>query len=217
MESSPLPFTVQQWNRTMKQDSIPVLTLSIRRPSFPETGKTARMERYFSEVTKQWKKRWETILFSKACQAKDTAMETGQSFLPWQAKLDFAVTLWKPPLLSLRFDAVETNETSRPFLICSGETWDCATGYPRTLRSFFSAQNVRWRKDVMENMRTQASARLASGESLLDNDCTQVMDRVFDSDHYYLTEEGISIFYPLYTLGPYAEGIPVFKIPAPVV
>lgn len=217
MESSPLPFTVLQWNRTMKQDSIPVLTLSIRRPSFPETGKTARMERYFSEVTKQWKIRWETILFPTACQAKNTATETGQSFLPWQAKLDFAVALWKPPLLSLRLDATETTGTSRPFLTCSGETWDCATGYPRTLRSFFSAKNVRWRKDIMENLHTQVTARLASGETLLDPDCTQVMDRIFDPDHFYLTEEGISLFYPLYTLGAYAEGIPVFTIPAPVI
>lgn len=216
MESSSLPFTVQQWDRTMRHKGTPVLTLSIRRPSFPETGKTARMERYFSEVTRQWKTRWETNLFSKACQAKDTAMENSQSFLAWQAKLDFTVTLWKPPLLSLRFDAAETNETSRPVLICSGETWDCATGYPRTLRSFFSAQNFRWRKDIMEHLHTQISARLASGESLLDTDCTQVMGRIFDSDHYYLTEDGISIFYPLYTLGPYAEGIPVFTIPAAV-
>lgn len=217
MESSPLPFTVQQWNHTMKQHGKPVLILSVRRPAFPETGKTARMERYFSEIIKQWKKRWKTILFPKACQAQNSSLDAGETFLPWQAKLDFTVTFWQPPLLSLRLDAEETNETNRPFLIRCGETWDCATGYPRTLRSFFPAQNFRWRKEIMESVRSQVSARLASGETLLAPECTQVTDRIFDPNHYYLTEEGISLFYPLYTLGPYAEGIPVFTIPFPVI
>lgn len=215
MDSSPLPFTAQQWNRTMKQGSLPVLVLSIRRPVFPKNEKTARIERYFAQLAKQWRNRWETILFPKACQAKDAAQKRGVDFPPWQAKLDFAVTFWKPPLISLRFWAEESTEGDHPFSVCGGETWDCATGYPRTLRSFFPPRDLRWRGKVLQTIHDQAAERLSSGESLLDADCSQVIDRAFDPEHYYLTDEGAAVFYPLYTLGPYAEGVPVFTIPLP--
>lgn len=213
MDSSTQPVTPQLWKRVMKSNGETVLTLSIRRPAFPETGKTRRMERYFTEVAQQWKNRWKTVLFPQACQALADAKESGSPFTPWKAELDYTVTLWRPPLLSLRLDAVESGQAPRPLHIRTGETWDCACGYPRTLRSFYPAKALRWRKSLMDALRSQAAERLASGESLLDPECTQVMERAFDPERFYLTEEGLSVFYPLYVLGAYAEGIPVFTVP----
>lgn len=215
MESPTPPVTCQQWKRTMKQDGESVLTLSIRRPAFPDTGKTKRIERYFAEAAQQWKTHWETTLFSRACQALADARAASKLFIPWQAELDYTVTFWQPPLLSLRLDAVETGQSARPLHICMGETWDCESGYPRTLRSFFPAKERRWRKQLLNNVREQAARQLASGESLLDPDCAQVMERAFDPDRFYLTGDGIAVFYPLYVLGAYAEGIPVFTVPIP--
>lgn len=213
MDSSTQPVTPQLWKRVMKSNGETVLTLSIRRPAFPETGRTRRMERYFTEIAQQWKNRWETVLFPQACQALADAKETGSPFTPWKAELDYTVTLWRPPLLSLRLDAMESGQAPRPLHIRTGETWDCACGYPRTLRSFYPAKAHRWRKSLMDALRSQAAERLASGESLLDPDCAQVMERAFDPERFYLTEEGLSVFYPLYVLGAYAEGIPVFTVP----
>ncbi len=215
MEPPAPPITPQQWKHEMKQDGERVLTLSIRRPAFPNTGKTARMERYFARIAQQWKIRWETLLFPKACQSLADAREAGQPFVPWQAELDYTVTLWQPPLLSLRLDAVESGPSARPLRICMGETWDCGSGYPRTLRSLFPAKAHRWRKGLLDQIREQAARQLASGESLLDPDCPQVMERAFDPDRFYLTEDGIAVFYPLCVLGAYAEGIPVFTVPIP--
>lgn len=215
MDSSAPPVTPQLWKRVMRANNEPVLTLSIRRPAFPDKGKTRRIERYFAEVAQQWKARWETVLFPRACQALADAREAGSSFIPWKAELDYTVTLWRSPLLSLRLDAAESGGTPRPLHIRAGETWDCACGYPRTLRSFFPAKDHRWRRELMNALYSQATERLNSGESLLDPDCAQIMGRAFAPERFYLTEEGLSIFYPLYVLGPYAEGIPVFTVSLP--
>lgn len=216
MDPSTPPVSPKLWNRVMKSNGEPVLTLSIRRPAFSDTGKTRRMERYFAEVEQQWKTRWETTLFPRACQALADAKEAGSPFTPWKAELDYTVTLWRPPLLSLHVDAVESGQTSRPLCIRTGETWDCSCGYPRTLRSFFPSKAHRWRRALIDSLCAQAAQRLASGESLLDPDCTQVMERTFDPERFYLTEDGLSVFYPLYVLGAYAEGIPVFTAPIPI-
>ena len=215
MDPSDLPFTPRHWKHTFKSDNEPVLNLSIRRPAFPDAGKTARMERYFAQVAQQWKTRWENVLFPRACQALADARETGILFLPWQASLDYTVTLWRAPLLSLRLDCVESCPPARPLFSCAGETWDCASGYPRPLRSFFPPRAFRWRKELLKQLREQAAQQLASGESLLDADCAQHMERTFDPDRFYLTEEGLSVYYPLCQLGAYAEGIPVFTATLP--
>ena len=39
--------------------------------------------------------------------------------------------------------------------------------------------------------------------------------REFDPERFYCTPEGPVVFYPLYSVAPYAEGIPVFPITPP--
>lgn len=215
MEESPLPFTEKQWSHTMRYDGAPVLLLTIHRPAFPDTGKTARLERYFSRLEQQWKQRWETVLYPKACHAKNDAAKNGCIFLPWQAKLNYQITLWHPPRISLRLDAEESALSGIPDLFCMGETWDCSAGYPCPLRSFFPPKAVHWRKILLDEIRSSAEQHLTSGESLLDPNCTQIMERTFDPDRFYLTEEGGVIFYPQGILGSRAEGIPTFPFSLP--
>ena len=215
MDLACLPAAPLQRTYTKKREGTAVLTLSLRRPAFPDTGTTARVERYFAQIAQQWKNRWETILLPRACQALTDAQAEDRPFTPWRAELDYTVTLWRPPLLSLRLDAVETGPSPLPLRFCAGESWDCESGYPRTLRSFFPAKARRWRRELLTCLQEQAALQLASGESLLDPDCQQTMERTFDPDRFYLTEEGAVVFYPLGVLGPCAEGIPVFPVPLP--
>lgn len=215
MELSTPPITPQQWQRTMKQDSQPVLVIKLRRPGAPDHGKAKRMERYFARFAQLWQGHWENSLFPRACQAYAEVKERSEAFTPWQAELDYQVTFWQPPLVSLCIHITETGPDSHPLCTHIGETWDCSSGFPRTLHSFFPKRSRRWQKELVATLQTQAEAQLASGESLLNPDCAQIMERTFEPDRFYLTAEGVSIFYPMYLLGPYAEGVPVFTVPLP--
>lgn len=215
MEPNSLPVTPKRWQLLMRFDGIPVLSLSLCRPMFPGSGRTARIERYFSQLEAQWKAHWTQKLYPAACQAWKSAMERSAPFTPWRAELEYTVTLWRAPLLSLRLDAAEGDFSAKPLRMRMGETWDCETGYPRTLRSFFPPKQHFWRGQLLEQIRSDVQRRLASGESLLDADCEAAIKRTFDPERFYLTEDGAEIFYPLYVLGPYAEGIPAFPIQLP--
>lgn len=215
MESAVFPFPPKGWNKTMAYRGQPVLSIYLQRPSFPETGKTARIERYFAHAAQLWINRWKEHLFPSACKALSEAAEGGSVFHPWRAELNYTLTYWHDPIFSLRFDVIESKDNPRPQRFCMGETWDCSTGYPRSLRSFFPGMAVAWRKRILASLKQQADQQISSGESLLAPECKQIMDRAFDPDRFYLTDNGIALFYPLYILGPYAEGIPVFTIPFP--
>ncbi len=208
MEPNAPPVSPRLWERTLNLEEEPVLALSVRRPAFPEKGALRRVECYFSRCTLLLREQWERVLYKKLCQAR----REDETFLPWQAGLNYTVTYWEPPLLSLRLEITHSDQLHRPRLWYVGETWDCAQGRPRSLGSFFP-KNRRWRQQLLTQLTEQARRRVASGETLLHPDCPETVRRQFDPDRFYLTGEGLALFYPMYLLGPYAEGIPVFTVP----
>lgn len=213
MSTLEYPFSDLAWSETMKHNHTPVLQITAHRPQFSTNGKAGRIERYFSHFWNQLKEYWKANLYPRACKAFETASENKVVFTPWHAELDYEVTLFVPPLVSIRLNLVHSTSNPYPFKACFGETWDCSTGYPRTLRSLFPPHEHKWKKQLLDKLKEQATQQLASGESLLDANCTQVMERTFDPTQFYLTQEGLAVFYPLCILGSHAEGIPVFTIP----
>ena len=61
----------------------------------------------------------------------------------------------------------------------------------------------------------QCAGRAASGEFLFYEDWPRRVAVDFDPDNFYLTEDGVVVFYPLHTLCPAAEGIPEFPLTLP--
>lgn len=212
MDLTSCPASPKRWERTLKSNGTTVLHCFICRPAFSDSGKQQRMERYFAHLAQLWQARWENQLYQRACRAF-TAWPSETPFAPWQASMDYQITYWKPPLLSIRIDIKEQGAAVPPALQCIGEVWDCDSGYPCSLRSFLPAKPLRWKSRLTAQLQKQAGQRMDSGESLLHADCLSVIKQSFDPNHFYLSEDGLIIFYPLYALGPYGEGIPTFTIP----
>ena len=70
-------------------------------------------------------------------------------------------------------------------------------------------------KQALEEAARQLRARQASGESRFWPDWERRLASSFDPERFFLTEEGPSVFFPLYALGPYVEGIPTFPLRLP--
>ena len=212
MDATHLPVTPRQFNRTMKHNGSEVLILSLLCPEFPQSGPTRRAERYFSHMVQQWQNRWETLLYPKACQAHSDCVKKQEPFEPWQAALHYKITLWHPPIISLQID-IQEQTSAFPRHVRIGEVWNMKTGYPCSLRQFLAVKPRRWKKEVIGSLCSQAQQRIDSGESLLRPDCIPDLKQAFDPDRFYLTETGVELYYPMYILGPFAEGIPTFTLP----
>lgn len=212
MDLTSCPASPVRWERDLKSDGAIVLHYSMCRPAFPDSGKQRRMERYFARLAQLWQARWENELFLYARQAF-AARQPDKPFSPWQACMEYQITYWNPPLLSIRIDIKEQGAAAPPALQCIGEVWDCTGGYPCSLYSFLPQKPFRWKKCLISLLQEQAGQRLDSGEALLYDNCLSAIKDSFDPERFYLTEDGVTVFYPLYTLGPYGEGIPTFSIP----
>ena len=212
MDLTSCPVSSNLKQRKLKSNGETVLEYSIQRPSFSDSGKLRRIEQYFARLAEPWQARWESQLYQQASQVF-AGRSDSNPFLPWTATMDYQVTFWKPPLLSIRIDIQEQGPVTPPVSLCIGEVWDCSSGYPCSLRTFLPMKPRHWKRALTDQLQEQAQLRLDSKESLLHPNCLSIIKQTFDPNRFYLTEDGLVIFYPLCTLGSYGEGIPTFTIP----
>lgn len=198
------------WKRTLQCEEEPVLSLTLRRPDLVEEGRAARrIQRYYSRIEALWRARWEGTLYRQACQALAAARASSRPFQPWEASLTYTVTLEEGDLLSLYLEAEERGPSRRGAVLRFADTWDRRTGTPQPL-SVFLPRSCRGRKRLLAQLRTQAEARLQTGESLLFQDAPDRVVQHFSPARFYLSGNSVALFYPMLSIGSAAEGIPVF-------
>jgi len=202
------------WKRVLKWEGEAVLTLSLRWPKLPEDRVgLRRMNRCYQRMAGLWQNRWEGALYQNACEAAQAARKQGRPCVLWEAVLDFTVTYQDENLLSLYLDAYEYAGGAHGLTVRHADTWTLPAGIPRTLASFFPDR--RWKKQVLAALHEEEHSRIAAGETLYYDDWPALLDAYFDPNRFYRTQEGLAIYYPLYTIAPYAEGIAVFSLPLP--
>lgn len=215
--AAPPPVGAEAWKQTLKYEEEPMLSLALRWPTLPDTGAALRrVDRCCRRTAGAWRDRWTGPLAREAAAAAAAAREQSRPIRPWEARLDFTITYRENGLLSLFWEAYEYTGGAHGTTVRFGDTWDLATGTPRSLWSFFPSRS-RPKRQLLAAAREQICQRLATGESLYYDDWPRRLSADFSPDRFYLTEgDRLAFFYPLYTLAPYAEGLPVFSIPCPL-
>lgn len=200
------------WSQTLEREGEPVLELSMVLPAPEETGPGGvRMARYYRRLGELWRARWTERLYPRACAALEEARAGSRPFRPWRASLTYRAAWSDEELASLWVDATEVRDKGRPLTVRTAGTWRRETGDLLRLPEVLPGRKG-WRRQVLEEVRRQIGARLASGESLLYADAAERAAAQFSPRRFYLTEEGPVLFYPMYALGSPAEGIPVFSL-----
>ena len=67
----------------------------------------------------------------------------------------------------------------------------------------------------LAELTAQSEARLQSGESFFYADAPARVRRFFSPQRFYLTGDSLAVFFPMLSLAPAADGIPVFLLPRP--
>lgn len=201
------------WSQTLDHEEEPVLSLSIALPvPVGERRADRRMARYYQHLGELWKARWLSVLHARAAAALDEARELSRPFQPWTAELTWRISYEDEEVASICVDAVERRTAGRPLTVRCADTWDLKTGTPKVLADVLP-RDTHWRKHVVGEIRRQVGERLKGGESLFFEDAEERAAIHFSARRFYLTPEGVALFYPMWSLGSPAEGIPVFLLP----
>lgn len=193
-------------------DEIPVLSAALSLPHPTDKGRTAaRIRRFYQLQGRSFFRYCEAFLLPAAAAEYRLALEASRPLPHFHAELGYTITYNDDGFFSLYTQSREPVPGAASLLQRRGDTWDLAAGYPVPLRDFFP-KGSRWRQRLWETAAAQMQAQETAGISRWHEGWKRLLRRRFDPDHYYLAEHGLVYFYPMYALGPAAEGIPEFSL-----
>ena len=197
------------YNKVFREGERVLLTAHARWPRLEETCPgTRRVNRYYAALAGHWQKRWEGGLLERAKAA------AGPDTPPWEANLDYTVTLLAEGRFSLYLDVTEDTGGKRPRRLRLGDVWLLPDGVPLSLRELLPPGRG-WKGKVLERVRMEIGRRLDSGESVFCQDWPHQSARRFSPYRCYLAEDGPVVFYPIGAIAPAFEGFPSFLLENP--
>ncbi len=153
-----------------------------------------------------------TTMYKSAVEDYEYRQQQGYPFNQYALAQAFEVTLNRPPLVSLYYDVYEYTGGAHGNTTRTGNTWDLQKGRMLKLNELFRP-GYQYMPVISAAVTAEAHRREAAGEGYYFDNLDQNLAQYFDPANFYLTSEGLAIFYPLYTISPYAGGINVFEVP----
>lgn len=194
-------------------DGIPVLraTVSLPRPG-EEAGRAARrIRRFYQLQARSYLRYCENWLFPRAAAEYRHALEVSGPLPCCTAALTYRITCCQEGLWSLHTDSRECLG-GRPEVLRRGDTWDLATGYPLPLTAFFPRREP-VRRTLLALAEEEIARQEAAGIARYHDKWRQKLRRSFNRENFFLTPEGLAVFWQMYAIAPAAEGIPTFILP----
>lgn len=205
------PFAAE---REWTVEGIPVLSAAVSVPQpVPAADKTARrIRRYYQLQCRSYLRYCEKWLLPQAETEYRAALAASAPLPKFQAELSYRVTYQDERFLSLYTQSREVTLPGQTLLTRRGDTWDLAAGYPVPLSSFFPPRSP-WKRQLLEIAAEEIRRQERAGIARYHEKWFRELRRRFNAQNFYLTEEGLAFFFPMYALAPSAEGIPTFVVP----
>lgn len=191
--------------RTWEAEGLPVLHAAIDLPC-PEASR--RIRRFYALQSRAYLRYCQQFLLPRAEVAARTALEESRPFSPWEADLSWQCTYEEGSLLSLWVQSREAGDGV--FYQRRGDTWDLAASAPVPLSCFLPRW---WKRLFREVASAEMERRTRSGAAICRPDWQRQLRRTLNPRNFYLTEDGLTFFVPMYALGGAGLGIPTFTVP----
>jgi hypothetical protein len=206
---------LQTFQRTLVKDDEIVLELSISYPWVHLPRNRAAQGRINSCIRAQvegFYRYASTELYMQAVCAKESAEQNGYPFHAFEAVLNYSIAFNQDCHLSLYRDQYTYTGGAHGATVRASDTWSLITGALLPLGSFF--RRYRFHKELLiELILKQAEEDMRENPGIYFNNYPALIRQHFDEQQYYLTPEGLAVYYQQYDIAPYASGIVVFVIP----
>lgn len=189
------------------QEGNKILICHIFYPQFiSNTMDTKDLNTYFYTMALRKKNYSDTVLYPSAVEA----YRHHSAALPYEMLITIELTLQNRQFISFYqeeylFTGGANGSTTR-----KGYTIDVLTGKRRTLCSFVKNQKTCHACIIGSILQQIAKSNMPS---MYFEDYRSLVVENFDEQNFYLTKEGIIVFFAMYDIAPHASGIPTFLIP----
>ena len=202
-------------SRRFTYDHKEMLSLDI---AFPEVRMNhnalaqTRINLRIRRETRQFESFVKNTMVKDAIDEYRNSQKNGYPFRPYGAAMDYTITLNQGCTLSLYYDQYTYTGGAHGSTVRLSDTWSLKTGRIIRLEDLFP-RGINWRRLIIEQILKQADANMKSNPGIYFHDYRTLIAKTFDPDSFFLTPNGLNIYYQQYDIAPYAVGIVVFEIP----
>ena len=208
LETKPFPLE-REWT----VDGVPVLRLtgSLPQPVGKPSRTLRRIQRFYQHQARCYLRYCQRFLLPLAEEAYRTALASSAPLPLYTAELSYEVTCSRGGIWSLHTDSRQRcgGQTE---VLRRGDTWDLRTGYPIPLSDCFPRRSP-LRKTILAAAAAEIRRRGDAEAVPWREDWQLRLRRSFNRENFFLTEEGLRVFWPMYALAPGELGCPDFLLP----
>ncbi len=193
----------------LKYDNTTILTYKIKYPQIISSryklGKDI-FNRYNERIVQDLKQYIEGELYLQAKEVYEYNKKQGYPVMVFEVILETKITYNQDKILSLYQDQYTFTGGAHGSTVRTSQNWNLAVA--RQIGLYMLYSNPYFLLDILRKINLQIANEK---ENYFDDSCELVLE-TFNPNQYYITKEGINIFFEQYDIAPYSTGIPVFLV-----
>ena len=153
----------------------------------------------------------EMDLFKEAKELFDYNSSKGYPVMVFEVYYTYEVTYQNNSVVSLYTDEYMFLGGAHGNTKRESQNWNMQNGRFIELKDLYPNDSY-YIINILKNINSQIAKQISSGQNqYFDNYCQLVLEN-FNLDSFYITKEGVVIFFNQYEIAPYSSGIPTFLI-----
>lgn len=151
-------------------------------------------------------------LYQMAMVEYEYSIENNYPVRPFEAYVDYKVTYNQNCALSLYFDQYEFAGGAHGLTIRYSDSWNLPKSKRIELADLFPHKG-HYRDYLLQTIDKQIGQKQETESSMFFENYVQLVNENLRLNNFYLTKEGVVIYFQQYDIAPYSSGIPTFLIP----
>ena len=202
-------------NGALRYNGAIVLKYDIKYPEFyskryPLSAK--KMSAVYRQRALLLLRRIRTSLYNNAVEDYKNSIANGYPIHTYEAMQTFNITYNEDCLLSLYMEYYEYTGGAHGSTERASQTWNMNIGRTLPLAAFFK-KGYNYTDRLKELINEQIAEQIANGTGAYFDNYSELVDKTFNPENYYLTRYALTVYFQQYDIAPYASGIPTFMLP----
>jgi len=214
MKNEPVAVENISVEKTLNYMDAPVLHYRIDYPQFrhPEYQKQLDgINAWYREMAEDLQGKYETELYRNASELYEDSRTGDFPFHMHDAIFTYVITYNQNGVISLYHDEYIYSGGAHGITVRQSETWNIKDGC-RIYLYQFSGDPSAFRAEILGAIREQIALQTETGEGMYFENYPELISEHFNPESFYLTPEGLTLYYQQYDIAPYAAGMPEFRI-----
>ena len=208
-------ITNQEIKKEFNYKSTIVLTLEITYPQIKLQNNPLvekKINRKYQNQANSFLKYASGKLLKGAISEYNYSMKNGFPFRPYDAVMQYTVTLNDNCHLSTYYDQYEYTGGAHGMTHRASDSWNLQTGQYIKLKNLFP-NSKNYRQIILDEIIIIADQEFNKNPSMFFEDYKELIVKSFNEESFNLNPHTLSFYYQHYDIGPYSSGIIVFDIP----